>query len=188
MVGSASSTRVSASSEISVPAVIVPPLNECPAPRTRTGAGPSTIAWASSARVRGVTIRAGVQRCEPDQLTHSMRPNATVRSVDVDPQQVAELQRQGEIQLIDIREEYEWDAGRIPGARHLEMGQVAAQAETIDREIPVVFYCRVGGRSAMAASAFRRAGYDAYTMTGGLIEWEASGLPLEPQDGFVADH
>ena len=66
--------------------------------------------------------------------------------------------------------------------------QVAAQAETIHREIPVVFYCRVGGRSAMAASAFRRAGYDAYTMTGGLVEWEACGLPLEPQDGSVADH
>ena len=186
--GSASSTRVRASSEISVPSVIVPALNECPAPRTRTGPAPSTIASASSERDFGVTTRAGVQRCEPDQLTHSMRPNATVRSMDVDPQRVAELQRQGAIQLIDIREEYEWDAGRIPGARHLEMGQVAAQAETIHREIPVVFYCRVGGRSAMAASAFRRAGYDAYTMTGGLIEWEACGLPLEPDGGSVADH
>ena len=135
-----------------------------------------------------MAIRAGVQRTEPDQLTHSIRPNATVRIVDVEPQQVAELQRQGEIQLIDIREDYEWDAGRIPGARHLEMGQVAAQAETIHRGVPVVFYCRVGARSAMAASAFRRAGYDAYTMTGGLVEWEALGLPLEPQDGSVADH
>jgi rhodanese-related sulfurtransferase len=40
----------------------------------------------------------------------------------------------------------------------------------------------------MAAAAFRRAGYDAYTMTGGLVEWEAHGLPLEPDDGHVADH
>ena len=52
----------------------------------------------------------------------------------------------------------------------------------------MVFYCRVGGRSAMAANAFRRAGYDAYTMTGGLVEWEAQGRPLEPDDGHVADH
>ena len=117
-----------------------------------------------------------------------MRANATVRAMDVEPAQVAELQRQGSIQLIDIREEYEWDAGRIAGARHLEMGQVAAQAETIHREIPVVFYCRVGGRSAMAASAFRRAGYDAYTMTGGLVEWAALGLPIEPDGGYVEDH
>ena len=52
----------------------------------------------------------------------------------------------------------------------------------------MVFYCRVGGRSAMAANAFRRAGYDAYTMTGGLVEWDAQGLPLEPDGGHVADH
>ncbi len=40
----------------------------------------------------------------------------------------------------------------------------------------------------MAANAFRRAGYDAYTMSGGMVEWEALGLPLEPEDGHVADH
>ena len=40
----------------------------------------------------------------------------------------------------------------------------------------------------MAANTFRRAGYDAYTMSGGMVEWEALGLPLEPEDGHVADH
>ena len=109
--------------------------------------------------------------------------------MDVEPERVAELQREGTIQLIDVREDYEWDAGRIAGARHLDAERlITAQADTIHRETPVVFYCRVGGRSAMAANAFRRAGYDAYTMTGGMVEWEARGLPLEPDDGFVADH
>jgi rhodanese-related sulfurtransferase len=108
--------------------------------------------------------------------------------MDVEPERVAELQREGSIQLIDIREPHEWEAGRIPGARFLTMGELTAQAETIHRDTPVVFYCRVGGRSAMAANAFRRAGYDAYTMSGGLVEWEAQGLPLEPDDGHVADH
>ncbi|HET6548669.1 MAG TPA: rhodanese-like domain-containing protein [Solirubrobacter sp.] len=108
--------------------------------------------------------------------------------MDVEPERVAELQREGAVQLVDVREDYEWDAGRIPGARHVEMGRLAAEAETIPRDAPVVFYCRVGGRSAMAASAFRRAGYDAYNLTGGLEEWAARGLPLEPQDGRVAEH
>ena len=108
--------------------------------------------------------------------------------MDVGAERVAELQREGSIQLIDIREPYEWEAGRIPGARFLTMGELSAQAETIHRDTPVVFYCRVGGRSAMAANAFRRAGYDAYTMSGGLVEWEARGLPLEPDGGHVADH
>jgi len=105
---------------------------------------------------------------------------------DVTPQWVQE-HRDG-IQLIDVREDYEWDSGRLAGARHIELQDVAASADTIERDKPVVFYCRVGSRSAMAANAFRRAGYDAYSMDGGLEAWAASGLPLEPDDGKVADH
>src|SRR3954470_16677199 len=108
--------------------------------------------------------------------------------IDVGVDDVAARHRAGEVQLVDVREDDEWAVGRIAGARHISLGDVAAQAGTIDRETPVVFYCRVGGRSAMAANAFRRAGYDAYSMTGGLVEWEAHGLPLEPDDGHVADH
>ena len=108
--------------------------------------------------------------------------------VDVTPEQVAERHRAAEIQLVDVREAYEWEAGRIAGARHVELERVASQAGTIDRERPVVFYCRVGARSGMAANAFRRAGYDAYSLDGGLDAWAERGLPLEPDDGQVADH
>ena len=51
----------------------------------------------------------------------------------------------------------------------------------------MVFYCRSGARSAMATEAFRGAGFDAYNLTGGLLEWDAAGLPLEPDGGYVAD-
>ena len=51
-----------------------------------------------------------------------------------------------------------------------------------------MFYCRLGARSGMAANAFRRAGYDAYSMDGGITAWQERGLPLEPHDGAVADH
>ena len=108
--------------------------------------------------------------------------------MDVAPEEVAELQRRGAVQVVDVREDYEWDAGHIAGARHVELQEVAAQAATIDREQPVVFYCRVGSRSTMAAAAFRRAGYDAYSMDGGLVAWDDRGLPLEPGDGHVAAH
>jgi len=106
--------------------------------------------------------------------------------VDVQPEWVRD--KLGEIQLIDVREDYEWEAGRLEGARHIELQQVASEAATIDRETPVVFYCRVGSRSGMAAGAFRRAGYDAYSMDGGIMAWEAQGLPLEPSGGYVEDH
>ena len=101
------------------------------------------------------------------------------------PEWVRERHEAGDIQLIDVREDYEYAAGRVAGARHIELQLVASQAETIDRDKPVVFYCRVGSRSSMAAGAFRGAGYEAYSMDGGLLAWEQQGLPLE---GQVAAH
>lgn len=101
---------------------------------------------------------------------------------------VAELLERGEVQLVDVREPYEWDEGRIPGARHIELERLAARAGEIDRERPVVFQCRLGARSAMATAAFRASGWDAYNLTGGIQAWADAGLPLDPTDGRVADH
>jgi rhodanese-related sulfurtransferase len=108
--------------------------------------------------------------------------------LDVSPEWVRERQEAGEIQLVDVREDYEYEAGHVSDAEHVPLGLVASRAEEIDRDTPVVFYCRVGSRSTMAAQAFRRAGYEAYSMDGGLLAWAGQGLPLEPDDGSVADH
>jgi rhodanese-related sulfurtransferase len=108
--------------------------------------------------------------------------------VDVTPEDVRERHASGEIQLVDVREPYEHEAGRIAGARHVELERLAANAESLARDRPLVFYCRVGARSGMAANAFRRAGYDAYSMVGGITAWDQRGFPLEPDGGNVADH
>jgi rhodanese-related sulfurtransferase len=107
---------------------------------------------------------------------------------DIEPRAVAEALRQGDVQLVDVREDHEWQAGHIAGARHIALGEVAAQADTLDPNRPVVFYCRSGGRSTMAADAFAQAGFDAASMEGGMLEWEREGLPMEPEDGHVAEH
>jgi rhodanese-related sulfurtransferase len=106
---------------------------------------------------------------------------------DYTPQQVAQLHAEQGIQLIDVRQPHEHDSGHISGSRLIELAALPAQADQIDRDRPVVFYCRSGARSAMATAAFSQAGYDAHNMTGGLLEWEAAGLPLEPDDGYVAE-
>jgi rhodanese-related sulfurtransferase len=107
-------------------------------------------------------------------------------SEDLAPKRVAELLGEGGTQLVDVREPYEHGAGRIAGATHIELESLPAEAESLDRDRPLVFYCRSGSRSAMAADAFRVAGYDAYNMAGGLEAWVESGLPIEPADGRVA--
>jgi rhodanese-related sulfurtransferase len=104
---------------------------------------------------------------------------------DLTPREVADLHARAAIDLIDVREAHEWDAGRIGGARHIPLSKLTDQADTIARERPVVFYCRSGARSAMAMEAFAGAGFDAHNMTGGLLEWAHAGLPLWPENGRV---
>lgn len=107
--------------------------------------------------------------------------------LDVTPERARELQSQG-AQVIDVREPYEHEAGHLPGVRHVPIAELSAAAATIDRDTPVVFVCRVGGRSTMAAQAFRASGYEAFSLAGGTLAWHELGLPLEPADGHVADH
>ncbi|HEX4033964.1 MAG TPA: rhodanese-like domain-containing protein [Solirubrobacteraceae bacterium] len=107
--------------------------------------------------------------------------------IEIDAARAAEMAAAGAT-FIDVRETYEREAGFIEGTTHIELERLASKAEGIDRDRPVVFYCRLGARSAMAASAFRAAGYDAYTMGGGIAAWVADGRPISPQGGYVADH
>lgn len=101
------------------------------------------------------------------------------------PGEAAEL-IEGGATLIDVRREYEFAAGHLEGARNIEMNELTAHAEEIDRDRPVVFYCRSGNRSSMAADAFQQAGYDAHNLAGGIAAWNDAGRPLEPADGEVA--
>jgi rhodanese-related sulfurtransferase len=108
---------------------------------------------------------------------------------DVAPAELAEwMERDGELQVVDVREPYEREAGHIADTTHIPLVQLSARAAEIDRERPVVFYCRVGARSDMAAQAFRASGFRALSMEGGLMRWAREGLPLSPQGGSVAEH
>ncbi len=111
--------------------------------------------------------------------------SVTPMSADYTPQQVASLAAQGDVQLIDVRADHEHRAGHIAGGRWIELSDLALQADTIDRAVPVILYCRSGARSAMATEALLLAGYDAHNMTGGMLEWHAAGLAMEPADGYV---
>ena len=97
------------------------------------------------------------------------------------------LERGDDVQLVDVRADHEWDAGRIGGATHIELNEVADRAEELDRSRPVVLYCRGGTRSEMARDALRDAGFDAHKLTGGIVDWADEDAPLEPKGGYVAE-
>jgi rhodanese-related sulfurtransferase len=105
--------------------------------------------------------------------------NSDETQLEVSAEHTAGALADGSAQVIDVREDYERAAGRIAGSRHIALGALAAEAESIDRERPVIFHCHVGSRSLMAAQAFREAGFDAYSMAGGLERWEQEGRPVQ---------
>jgi rhodanese-related sulfurtransferase len=107
---------------------------------------------------------------------------------ELDPKDVDRRLREDGWTVIDVREPYEREAGYVDGTRHIELERLASQAETIDRDQPVIFLCRIGNRSGMATQAFRASGYDAYNLRGGITAWAEAGLPLEPEGGYVAEH
>jgi rhodanese-related sulfurtransferase len=90
-------------------------------------------------------------------------------------------------QLIDVRADHEWEAGRIPGAKHLPLAELNERTGEIAQDRPVVLYCRGGTRSSMATEALAAAGYDAAKLTGGIVGWEEDGMPLEPEGGYAAE-
>lgn len=107
---------------------------------------------------------------------------------DLSPEEVRKLVDEGAVDLIDVREPYEHEAGRIEGDRHIEIPNLTTAAAEMDPQRPIVFYCRSGARSAMTTQAFRASGFEAFNLTGGLLAWVAAGLQIVPEDGTVADH
>jgi rhodanese-related sulfurtransferase len=90
-------------------------------------------------------------------------------------------------QLIDVRADHEWEAGRIAGAKHVPLPELPQATAELDKDRPVVVYCRGGNRSSMAAAALTDAGYDAAKLSEGIVGWSGDELPLEPAEGYVAD-
>ena len=90
-------------------------------------------------------------------------------------------------QLVDVRADHEWEAGHLPGAVHIALPELPARIEEIDKDRPVILYCRGGNRSSMAVTALAEAGYDAAKLAEGATGWEEEGLDLEPEGGYVAE-
>jgi len=107
--------------------------------------------------------------------------------MEVEVQRLKEMLDSGDVQLVDTREAYEVEAAHIPGSRHVDLSELTGAADSFDRDRPIVFYCRSGERSAMAADAFAADGFEAYNLGGGLLAWKDAGLPLEPEGGEVVE-
>lgn len=93
-------------------------------------------------------------------------------------------ERLAEIQLVDCREPYEWEAGRVDGAIFLPLNSIMAGAGAdLDTERPIAVICRTGNRSELATMMLQARGFEAYNVAGGMEAWAAEGLPFTADDG-----
>ncbi|WP_018772538.1 rhodanese-like domain-containing protein [Arthrobacter sp. 131MFCol6.1] len=99
--------------------------------------------------------------------------------MEITPQQLAEQLKSGsDAQIVDVREPAEVAEGMIPGATHIALGELAGRLNELDKSRTVIAVCRSGRRSAAAADQLAAAGYTAYTVPGGMLDWTAAGFPV----------
>jgi molybdopterin/thiamine biosynthesis adenylyltransferase/rhodanese-related sulfurtransferase len=112
------------------------------------------------------------------------------RIKEATPQQVAEMLRSGDVQLGDVRETDEWNAGHLPGAVHVPKSFLEQWAEDRipDKGKTTVLYCAGGVRSAMAADTLGKLGYtNVISMTGGFNRWKDSGFEYVTPESFTPE-
>jgi len=106
--------------------------------------------------------------------TAEAEPRALGGFVEVTPRELqGRLSRGEELQLIDVREQFEWDIARIPGARLVPLATLPDVVDTLDRDREVVVYCKGGSRSRAAASHLADAGFARVAnLSGGILRWQ----------------
>jgi len=92
---------------------------------------------------------------------------------EIQPSQLAERLEGGEaLEIIDVREPYEWQIGHIPGARLVPLDRIAAEIPRLDKRRETILYCKVGVRSMFAARQLADAGVsDVRNLAGGILRW-----------------
>src|SRR5690349_4284328 len=93
-----------------------------------------------------------------------------VPSIELSPEEAAAHIADG-AELIDVRRDYEFDAGHIPGARRIELNDLQAEAESLPKDKEILVVCRSGNRSGMGAEALVGAGFNAHSIAGGMVAW-----------------
>lgn len=86
--------------------------------------------------------------------------------------------------ILDVREDYEFEAGHVPGARHIPLAEIPMQYTELDPDEDTYVICRTGGRSAQAALWLTAQGFTAINVAGGSGAWIDAGKPIVSENGL----
>lgn len=85
--------------------------------------------------------------------------------------------------ILDVREDFEWEAGHAAGATHIVLGTLPTRLDELKADVDTYVICRTGGRSAQAAGWLTGMGYTAFNIAGGSDAWIEASLPMESENG-----
>jgi adenylyltransferase/sulfurtransferase len=107
----------------------------------------------------------------------------SVRVMEIQPTHLAARLAHGErLEIIDVREPYEWQIGHIPGARLVPLDRIAAEIPNLDKARETILYCKVGARSMFAAQQLADAGVaEVRNLAGGILRWIDEVDPTMPR-------
>jgi rhodanese-related sulfurtransferase len=139
------------------------------------------LAAAELAQAVGVTNVAGRLAGGMTSWREERRAVAGVERATVPELHERWTQDRASVQILDVRERTEWDAGRIPGSLHVPYHDLNALPAGLDPSRPVAAICASGQRSAVAASLLQREGAEhvIHVVDGGVGTWAAAGWPME---------
>jgi len=102
------------------------------------------------------------------------------RLAEIPQMTVHEVERRGKgLRILDVLAPSEWEAGHIPQAKHLFLGDLPRRGGELDKSEPIVTYCASGYRASIAASLLKKQGIkDVRTIPGSWAAWQAAGLPV----------
>ncbi len=94
--------------------------------------------------------------------------------------------KEGDHVVLDVRQVAEYEKGHIPGAVFIPLSELETRAEELPKDVPVVAYCKVGGRSRSAAALLRTLGFsEVYNMSGGILAWNGLKADGPPEAGMA---
>jgi len=101
-------------------------------------------------------------------------------AVDLQASDVNSLRENPDVVVIDVREQYEYDEGHIPGVTLIPLGSIPNRLDEIPTDKEVVFVCRSGNRSNQATQFLQQRGFEnIHNMLGGMNAWQKAGYDIE---------
>ena len=125
-------------------------------------------------------------KTQPDKTNEAQKEEAVVSVISevLTPEKFqSKMEEVGTMQLVDVRTPEEFKDGTIPGSQNINVlaDDFAEKVKNLDKDKPVLVYCRRGGRSSRAAKTLKSLGFtEIYDLDGGITSWKSKDLPTQP--------